>query len=275
MFLKTMITVAAISGLSVQSHGKHVFAGSDTLAGVMTDAIIASGLDQQITYIGGGSGNGEKAIANGEQGIAPMSREVKPEILAQINAQGVTLVPHIIALDGIAIFANKANMTQGLDIGMIRKIFSCEVTQWENVPGSSLRGVITVYRRNDASGTTDTIKHLAGIKKFGACVVVMNETADIAEKTSKEVSAIAYAGLSGKTEHNRVINVSKEGTTNFVTPTAATVRDGSYPLARKLYVYEVTGARTINKVESQLVEFILDRSFIDPIIQEHEFFTID
>jgi phosphate transport system substrate-binding protein len=187
MLKKSVLTLIVISGLGAQVQAKHVFSGSDTLAGVMTDAIIAGGLEQQISYAGGGSGNGEKAIVAGEQGIAPMSREVKPEVLQQATAQGVTLVPHVIGLDGLAIFVNKANMTQGLDLGTLRKIFSCELTKWEDIAGSSIRGKINVYRRNDASGTTDTFKHLVGVKQFGACVVILNETADIAEKTSKEI----------------------------------------------------------------------------------------
>ncbi len=266
MFKKQIMTVIVLGALGFQAQAKHVFSGSDTLAGVMTDSIIAGGLDQAISYAGGGSGNGEKAIATGEQGIAPMSREIKPDILSQATAQGVTLVPHVIALDGLAILVNKANMTVGMDLSMIRKIFSCELTKWEEVLGSSLRGTISVYRRNDVSGTTDTFKHLVGVKKFGACVAVLNETADIAEKTSKESTAIAYSGLSGKTENNRALSIAKEGTTSFVAPTAATVRDATYPLSRKLFVYEATGARTTNKVEAQLLDLLLDRSFIDPII---------
>ncbi len=272
---KILIAIAMSYALHLHAQAKHVFSGSDTLAGVMTDAIIAGGLDQKMTYMGGGSGNGEKAIVAGEQGIAPMSREFNPEMLNKATAQGVTMIPHVIALDGLALFVNKLNLTPGLDIGLIRRIYNCEITKWEEIPSSSMRGAITVYRRNDTSGTTDIFKHLVGIKKFGACVVVLNETADIAEKTSSENSAIGYAGLSGKTERNQVLNIAKEGTTNFVAPTAATVREGSYPLSRKLFIYEASSAKTPNKVEQQLLELLLDRSFIDPIIQDHEFFTID
>jgi ABC-type phosphate transport system substrate-binding protein len=80
--------------------------------------------------------------------------------------------------------------------------------------------------------------------------------------------------LSGKNEHNRELAVSKAGT-SYVTPTAATIRNESYPLSRKLYVYEASGARTPNEVEGQLLELLLDRSFLDPIVQDHDFITID
>ncbi|MGE3760287.1 MAG: hypothetical protein AB7H97_21155, partial [Pseudobdellovibrionaceae bacterium] len=60
-----------------------------------------------------------------------------------------------------------------------------------------------------------------------------------------------------------------------VLPTTATVRDFSYPMARKLYVYVVSGARQPNQIENDFINYISDRSFMDPIMQQHDFITID
>lgn len=253
---------------------KHLFSGSDTLGGVMTDAIIAAGMDQSIGYIGGGSSVGEKALVNGEIGMTAMSRAMKPEAVAQAQAAGVAIVEHVIALDGLAIFVNKSNATPGLDLNTLARIFTCEITSWAQVPGSGKATAIRAYRRDDLSGTTDTFKSLVGVKKFGDCVTVVHETADIAEKTSTDVDAVGYAGLSGKKENNRELAISKAGN-SYVIPTAATIRNETYPLSRKLYIYEATGARTANKEEAQLLEQLLDRSFLDPIVQDHDFVTLD
>lgn len=253
---------------------KHLVSGSDTLGGVMTDAIIASGLDQVIGYIGGGSSVGEKAFANGEIGMTAMSRELKPEVIAQLNAAGVNPVGHVVALDGISVFVNSANPATGIDFATLAKIFTCEYTSWSQVAGSGKVGPIHAFRRNDESGTTDTFKNLVGVKNFGACVTVLAETADIAEKVGVDADAVGYAGLSGKTDRNRELAVAKTGT-NFVMPTTASIRNETYPLSRKLYIYEAAGARTPNKVEAQLLEQLLDRSFLDPIVQDHDFVTID
>ncbi|NBW83603.1 phosphate ABC transporter substrate-binding protein, partial [bacterium] len=80
------------------------FKGSDTLAGLMTDAIQAAGLQDELQYAGGGSGKGEEALVAGQQGIAPMSREMKKEATAKAVAAGINPVAHPIALDGIGIF---------------------------------------------------------------------------------------------------------------------------------------------------------------------------
>jgi phosphate transport system substrate-binding protein len=272
------LSFLAVSILLVSSAGfaqtKHLFSGSDTMGGLLTDAIIAAGLDQSIGYTGGGSSVGEKALVNGEIGITGMSREMKPEAAAQLAAVGVVPVAHVVALDGISIFVHGSNGVSGVDLPTLAKIFTCEFTSWSQVPGAGKAGAIRAFRRNDESGTTDTFKSLVGIKNFGACVIVMSETADIAEKTSADTEAIGYAGLSGKTVKNREVAVSRAGTA-YVQPTEATIRNATYPLARKLFIYEVSGARAPNPVETQLLEQLLDRSFLDPIAQDHDFVTID
>lgn len=256
------------------AQSKHLVSGSDTMGGLLTDAIIAAGMDQVIGYVGGGSGVGEKALVNGEIGIAALSREMKPEAIAQAQAAGMTPVAHVVALDGVSVFVNNSNGVPGLDLPTLARIFSCEITSWSQVPGSGKATPIRAFRRDDLSGTTDTFKSLVGIKKFGACVTVLNETADIAEKTATDVDAIGYAGLSGKRDHNREVALAKAGT-SYVLPTAGTIRNETYPLARKLFIYEATGARTANQVEAQLLEQLLDRSFLDPIVQDHDFVTMD
>lgn len=273
--MKYSVLMAALLISSASfAQSKHSVSGSDTLGGVMTDAIIASGLDQSIGYVGGGSSVGEKALVSGEIGITAMSRAMKAEAITQAQAAGVTPVEHVIALDGVAVFVNGTNGTPGLDLQTLAKIFTCEITSWAQVPGAGKATAIKAYRRDDLSGTTDTFKTLVGVKKFGECVTVVGETADIAEKTATDADAVGYAGLSGKNEHNREVAISKAGTA-YVQPTAATIRNETYPLSRKLFVYEATGARTPNKVEAQLLEQLLDRSFLDPIVQDHDFVTID
>lgn len=270
--LALVLLVAASHSAFAQ---KKIFAGSDTLAGAMTDAIIASGLDSQLEYIGGGSGNGEKGLVNGDQGIAPLSREMKPEIAQQLANKSVSATPLVLALDGLSIFVKGTNPVPALDLPTLVKIYSCEYTRWEQIPGSGVAGVIKAYRRNDASGTTDAFKHFTGVRTFGACVNVVNETADIADVTSRDGLALGYSGLSGKTAENRPVAIAARAGSPAVLPTTATVRDFSYPMARKLYVYVVSGAAVPNEVEQNFLTYISDRSFMDPIMQAHDFITID
>lgn len=262
------------TAVTLQAAPKHLLSGSDTMAGVLTDAIVAAGMDQSIGYVGGGSGVGEKAFVAGEIGMAALSRPMNPELLQQMHAAGMTPIAHVVALDGLSIFVNSSNPLTGLDFSTLAKVFSCQYTSWNQIPGSGKTGPIKAFRRNDQSGTTDTFKSLVGLKKFGECVVVVNDTVDISENTANDADAIGYAGESANKSGNRALGVAKTGS-QFVLPLTTTIRNGSYPLSRQLYIYEVSGARTPNAIEAQLLEQLLDRSFLDPIIQDHDFITLD
>lgn len=269
----SLVLIAMFSSFAFAQ--KSVFAGSDTLGGAITDAIVQAGMESQISYIGGGSGNGEKGLISGDQGIAPMSREISPAALQQLSAKSVTVTPLVLALDGLSIFVKGSNPIPQLDLPTIVKIYTCEITKWEQIPGSNVAGALKVYARNAASGTTDAFKHFTGLKSFGACVTTVNETADISDVTSRDPLALGYSGLSGTTANNRSVAIAARAGSPAVLPTTATVRDFSYPMARRLYVYVVSGAANPKAVEQNFLSYISDRSFMDPIMQAHDFITID
>lgn len=251
------------------------FQGSDTLAGIMTDAIQASGLQDEIQYVGGGSSKGEKALISGQQGIAPMSRAAKSDAIAKAAAAGIEVIAHPVGLDGLGVFVNKANTLGKLSLPQVKSIFTCEVTDWSVFPSSGLTGPIQAFRRDDVSGTTDTFKSIVGVKEFGSCVTVMAETADIAAETASNPLAIGYSGLSATRENNRPLTLSKDDRSGAYLPTVHNVRKALYPLARTLYVYEAKGSYTLNTAEAQLLTNLLDRSFLDPIVQQNDFITLD
>lgn len=245
--------------------------GSDTMAGYMSDMIIASGLEKSLVYQGGGSGLGEAALVAKTQHITAMSRAFKPEQLAKAAAAGVTISENVVGLDGVGVIVNASNNTVSLNLEQVKKIFTCEIKNWSEVGGPNL--AITVYRRNDVSGTTDTFKSLVGITAFGSCVKVLAETSDIAVITSTEASAVGYSGLSAIREGNRDLPLAKDASSRAYAPNPTNIRSFNYPLARRLYVYAAEGA--LNAAEQTLLDNILDRFFSDPILVDNEFFTID
>lgn len=98
-------------GAAVAGAGALDLKGSDTLEAV-TNAVLDGGGDcgtGTINYIGTGTGNGETAMVNGLQQIAPMSRAIKTAICSanpnyRLNA---------IALDGLSIVQSRREGTLG------------------------------------------------------------------------------------------------------------------------------------------------------------------
>jgi phosphate transport system substrate-binding protein len=270
-----VLTILAIGAATSAHAAPYQFQGSDTLAGVITDAIIAAGMNNEMAYLGGGSGKGEAAIIKGEQGIAPMSRAMTDDAANTGKAKGYTFTDHVIALDGVGVFVNKANATAAIDIPTLKKIFECTVTDWRDVPNSGRSGRINAFRRNDASGTTDTFKNLVGVTKFGACVTIMAETVDIAEKTASDQWAVGYSGHTALRDGNKCLKVARDANSPAIDLNVNTIRAFTYPLARQLHVYEIGGSMKPNATEAKFLKKVLDRSFLDPIIQNNEFYTLN
>jgi len=84
---------------------------------------------------------------------------------------------------------------------------------------------------------------------------------------------IGFAALSGHVDGNRALAVVSPGTGAAVVPTEATIRDFSYPFARRLYMNQVADARLPSDAEHQLLDAMLDRSFLDPILLVNQFVT--
>lgn len=269
-------TIAAstlVFGLRAEAAAPQQLRGSDTLFGAITTAINQLGLTSSVQYLGGGSGLGETGLRTGTQGIAPMSRALSSAAIDDLKQQGVTPVQNVIGLDGVAVFVKRTDAITQIDIPTLRAIFTCQVTDWSNVPNSGMKGPIAVYRRNDVSGTTDTFLTLVGITSFGACTNVLETTADIATTTSTNPAAIGFAGMSGERPDNKPLAIGRASSGPFVAPSIATVRDFSYPLARRLYVNVVSGKRVPSAAEQSLLDNLLDRSFMDEILRANEFVT--
>jgi len=159
--MKGMLLVSVVFSAQVYAQNKFVFSGSDTLAGVMSDAIINAGMENQMQYAGGGSGVGEKGLIAGDQAIAPMSREINQEASDKLKSAGVQVIPHVIALDGLSVFVNSKNTAKAMDLQTITRVFTCEFTKWEQIPGSGKSGAIKAYRRNDQA-----LRPLAPVLQF-------------------------------------------------------------------------------------------------------------
>ena len=71
------------------------------------------------------------------------------------------------------------------------------------------------------------------------------------------------------------MSVAVSALTQAYAPTPTNIRSFKYPLSRTLYVYEAAGTYLPKSEETQLLLNLLDRSFADPILLDHDFFTVD
>lgn len=200
--------------------------GSTTVlpvAQAMASAYMADHDDVTITVGGGGSSVGVKSAGDKTADIGMASREVKSSEMDTYP----DLVSIPIAKDGIALVVHPSNPITGLTEEQITAIYKGEYTNWNEVGGEDLE--IVVVGRDSASGTRATFEELLDCED--ACTPQMEEKASngaVFETVKGNENAIGYVGLGYVKEGVKGVPVGG------VTPSVATVQDGTYPVSRNL-----------------------------------------
>lgn len=219
--------------------------GSDTLVNVALAWAEAYGQvhsEVQIAVTGGGSGTGIAALINGTVDMANASRRIKDEERAQAESNGVVAVEHVVAGDAIAIVVHPSNPVDGLTIPQLSDIFSGRITNWREVGGEDLP--IVLLSRESNSGThvyflEQVVRQGDGgdTTLFSPNTLLMPSSEGISTEVRQNPNAIGYDGLGYVTEDQKVLAVAAASGEPYVSPTLETVKDGSYPIARSLYIY--------------------------------------
>ena len=189
--------------------------------------------DYEVLVTGGGTGVGIKNIVEGNSDIGIASREVTADEISQF---GDRFQENLMGYDGIVIAVSKPIYDSGvtsLTKDQVKKIYAGEINNWKDLGGPDDQ--ILVAAREQASGTRDTFnEEMMGDKKAETPGVstVAGSNAEIRTTITGSDKAIGYLGFS-YAEDGAVGAITLDG----VTPSAETIKDGSYELARKLYFY--------------------------------------
>ncbi len=187
-----------------------------------------------------GSGNGAKSLINGSCDIADMSRSMEPKEIAAAKAKGVRPVAHVVALDGISIVVHPSNPVRSLTIAQIADIYSGRVRNWRQVGGPNFP--IVIIQRESNSGTQETFRELVlKGRKVARSAESQASNGAVKNRVSQTPGAIGFLGLGYVDASVKPVPVNK------VRASALTVKKGTYPLSRPLYMY--TNGQPTGKVK--------------------------
>ncbi len=232
--------------------------GSDTivnLALAWAEAYQALHPEVRISVTGGGSGTGLAALTNGTVDVANASRQIKPEEQQQAEDAGYNPVEFVIARDAIAVIVNPENPIDRLTLPQISQIFSGKINNWSELGGDD-RPIVRVSRETN-SGThvyfLESVIRLGDDEDptiFSADTLLLPSSEGIIAEVSDNPNAIGYDGLGYVTDEVKVLAVAGEDGKVYIKPSAGTVNNGSYPIARELYMY------TIDTPQGALLEYL-------------------
>ncbi len=219
--------------------------GSDTivnLALAWAEAYQPDHPEVRISVTGGGSGTGIAALINGTVDIANASRRIKDEERALAEENGVEPVEFIVARDAIAVVVHPSNPVDELSIAQISAIYSGQINNWKEVGGED-RPIVRLSRETNSGTHVYFLEEVLrqGDKEdrtlFSMDTLLMPSSEGISAEVRQNPNAIGYDGLGYVTEGMKVIGVARNPEGPFVLPSAETVNNGSYPIARDLYMY--------------------------------------
>jgi phosphate transport system substrate-binding protein len=237
--------------------GDIISAGSSTvypLSEAVAEQFIDEGYAGNITIDSIGTGGGfERFCVAGETDVANASRAIKDSERESCVAIGRDPLEFRVGTDALAIVVNLENdwLTAGVTKEQLAMIFSDQTTNWSDVDPAWPAEPIQRFSPGTDSGTFDYfveavmnptfVKDAEADAGKGEEALLKAANLQLSEDDNVLVqgvegnkNAIGYFGFAYFAENeDKLQAVSVDG----VAPSAATVNDGTYPLARPLFIY--------------------------------------
>ena len=197
-----------------------------------------------LSVSGGGSGTGIASLINKTTDIANASRRIKPEEIDNAQANGIEPTEFIVAKDAIAVIVNPNNPVDQLTLQQLSDIYSGKINNWAELGGED-RPIVRLSRETN-SGThvyfLEQVLRLGSKENktlFSTDTLLLPSSEVIGTEIRNNPNAIGYDGLGYVTSDMKVIAVSdgQDDEAEFIYPSAETVNDETYPIARDLYMY--------------------------------------
>jgi ABC-type phosphate transport system substrate-binding protein len=172
------------------------------------------------------------------------ARPIEAIEYSQAQQHNFTLEQIPIGFDGIAFYTHRDLTIAGLSINQLQNIFMGKVRNWKQVGGPNLP-IVPISLNPE---TNSSIKYLfASIKgaKLGSNVQIVRDYTEQTRKVASNPGAISYGSMATTSAQKsiRPFGLAKGNSNRYVQPftpnrqiNAEAIRDGSYPLTRRLFV---------------------------------------
>jgi len=273
----------ATSGVS----GNISSVGSDTLNNLMTfwaEQFAKYYPNAKVQIEGKGSSTAPPALIGGTAQLGPMSREMKGTEIDQFEKKyGYKPTPLRTSVDALAVFVNKDNPIKCLSLSQVDAVFSKsrragakeDVTTWGQLglTGEWASRPLSLYGRNSASGTYGFFKEQ--VLKNGDYKDSVKEqpgSASVVQGVTVDRFAMGYSGIGYATAGVRAVPLSEKDGGKCVEATADNSYNGSYPLARFLFVYvNKAPGKPLDPLVREFARLMLSREGQEAVVKDGYF----
>ena len=214
----------------------------------------------------GGSGVGASAAIDKTADFGMLARSVKDE---EKQALGADYKDFVVAKDALTVSVNAENPIVGVIDDMssetIQKIFSGELTSWNQVDASLPDEKINVYIRDLSGGAYEVFQK--SIMKDSQVTDTATQSAsmtELANNVAGDKWAIGYVGYGAFNKANKEKTVLVAMKVDGVAANEADIKDGSYIIQRP--VLFLTGDK-ISESEQLFIDYIFSKKGYDVVVE--------
>jgi phosphate transport system substrate-binding protein len=289
----SVAATAAVASAPAQASGQVVVSGSSTvepITSLVGEKFSEENPDVAVRVDGPGTGDGFQLFCNGETDISDASRAIDEEEIAACQGNGIAYTELKVGIDGISVITSKDTKINCLNFADLYALIGPQsegVSNWQDAQalatqlGSTTklpRAKLEVTAPGEESGTYDSFIELALADTAEKQVEAGAITEDQAETTRKDYqssgndntiidgvaetdNSLGWVGFAFANQNKDRVKTLRidNGDGNCVAPSAKTVRDGSYPLSRDLYIYVNNAKAGSNPALKSFVDFYMSK----------------
>ncbi|MBD3885345.1 PstS family phosphate ABC transporter substrate-binding protein [Phormidium tenue FACHB-886] len=228
--------------------------------------------EAQVSVASSGTGGGISKFCNGDIDVVGASRAIKDEEIETCKKKGIEVVELPIALDGIAVIANRQNnFAKCLTIEELNKIWNSEsantVTSWNQINSKFPNQPLKLYAPASDTGTFDYFTQaVTGKAKDSRTDYTPSHNQNVlVQGVIGDAGALGYVGISyylaNQDKLNLVAVQSPEGKCETPVPLDNVVKNIYLPLSRPLFIYVSKKSLDSEPAVKEFVEFYIENSW--------------
>jgi phosphate transport system substrate-binding protein len=223
-----------------------------------------------------GTGGGFQKFCRGETDISDASRPISATEIEACKKAGIEYIELPIAYDGLAVVVNPKNSwASAITVAELKKLWAPEaqgkITKWSQVRAGWPDREIHLFGAGVDSGTFDYFTE-ATVGKAKASRGDFTSSEDdnvLVQGVSGDESALGFLPLAYVESNKSALKLlpiddgKKENGDGAITPTAETVRNGTYqPLSRPLFIYVARKAADRPEIQKFVDSYFVSQALI-------------
>lgn len=257
--------------------------GSDSMNNLMTlwaESFLKMYPNVKIQVEGKGSSTAPAALISGTAQFGPMSRAMRSTEIDQFEKKyGYKPTQIRTAYDGLAVYVNKDNPIEKLDLAQVDAVFSKSrrrggkpVANWGQLglTGDWANRPISLYGRNSASGTYGFFKeHVLGNGDYKDLVKEQPGSASVVQGVTEDRFGMGYSGIGYKTSGVKAVPLAEKTGGYYSSGSYEDVKTNKYPLHRFLYIYiNKAPGKPVDPVVREFVKLIMSKEGQEVVVKD-------